>query len=225
MKFRLFMTSIALMVGQFVEAQTNIFPVYSYGAWSGGSGDYSNTTNAQLKLASSSGYVRVLHVSTDATVNAIYNFQTGKNVYWGETSDNGGYFFRGRSFYVNDGNVGIGTNDTKGYKLAVNGHAIFTKVKVKAFNTWPDYVFDTAYQLPPLQSIASFIKLHRHLPDVPSAQQVADEGIDLGDNQAVLLKKIEELTLYLIEQDKQLQALKEEVRELRKAVNVEKLNQ
>jgi len=112
-------------------------------------------------------------------------------------------------FCINsNGNVGIGTTDPKEYKLAVNGPAVFTKVVVRANSgNWPDYVFAPTYQLPSLQEVEAFIKEHKHLPEVPSAKEVEEKGLDLGDNQAILLKKIEELTLYVIEQDKRLQKL------------------
>ena len=113
------------------------------------------------------------------------------------------------------GNVGIGTTAPQGYKLAVNGDAIFTKAKVKLFANWPDYVFHYTYRLRPLAELEKFIEQNKHLPDVPSAAEVEKNGLDLGDNQALLLKKIEELTLYVIElkkeneqQQKEIQALK-----------------
>ena len=97
-----------------------------------------------------------------------------------------------------DGDVSIGTIDAKNYKLAVNGSAIFTKAVVKPNANWPDYVFEPGYNLPSLQSVEAFIKANKHLPDVPTVQEVATNGIDLGENQTVLLKKTEELTLYVI---------------------------
>ena len=110
------------------------------------------------------------------------------------------------SFLAN-GNVGIGTTDTKGYKFAVNGDAVFTKVVVKAYGSWPDYVLDSAYKLRPLEKVAQYIRDNHHLPEIPSADSVANAGIDVGANQAALLKKIEELTLYVIEQQQQLDRL------------------
>lgn len=98
-----------------------------------------------------------------------------------------------------NGNVGIGTIDPKGYRLAVNGDAIFTKIKVKQYSNWPDYVFASNYNLPTLAEVEKFIRDNSHLPGVPSAKEVEKNGLDLGDNQALLLKKIEELTLYMIE--------------------------
>jgi hypothetical protein len=116
------------------------------------------------------------------------------------------------------GNVGVYTNDTKGYQFAVNGQAIFNKVVVKAY-PWSDFVFDSVYRLAPLGSVEKFIKANHHLPDVPAADSVERNGIDVGGNQAVLLKKIEELTLYLIQQEKELQELKQRDREMERQLN------
>jgi hypothetical protein len=113
------------------------------------------------------------------------------------------------------GNVGIGTADPKGYKLAVNGNAIFEKVKVQPYLNWSDYVFYPNYRLRPLSEVEQYIKQYQHLPEVPSAAEVEKNGLDLGDNQATLLKKIEELTLYLIEQNKEIAKKNNEVAELK----------
>ncbi|WP_205509897.1 hypothetical protein [Longitalea arenae] len=110
------------------------------------------------------------------------------------------------------GNVGInsalaiGTTDTKGHKLAVAGSAIFTKVTVKTY-PWPDYVFNASYRLRPLSEVEQYIKQHHHLPEVASAAEVEKNGLDLGNNQAALLKKIEELTLYVIDLEKRMKEL------------------
>ncbi|MGN6495696.1 MAG: hypothetical protein ACTHLE_27140, partial [Agriterribacter sp.] len=120
-----------------------------------------------------------------------------------------------------NGNVAIGTSDAQGYKLAVNGDAIFTKVKVKTHSTWPDYVFHRSYKLRPLKDLESYIKKNNHLPDIPSTNEVKKNGLDLGDNQALLLRKIEELTLYIIDQDKkiaELQGTNKKVEEQRKSI-------
>jgi hypothetical protein len=113
-----------------------------------------------------------------------------------------------------NGNVGIGTTDTKGYKLAVNGDAIFTKIKVKSFAAWPDYVFEEDYVLPALSEVEQFIKTNKYLPDIPSAKEVKENGIDVEEMNRKLLQKVEELTLYLIQQQKEITALKEQVNSL-----------
>jgi hypothetical protein len=115
-----------------------------------------------------------------------------------------------------DGNIGIATGDTKGYRLAVNGDAIFTKVKLKQYGAWPDYVFEGGYLLRPLSELEAFIKDNKHLPEVPSAAEMEKNGLDVGENQALLLKKIEELTLYIIEQNKKTEPLATEVDALKK---------
>lgn len=105
------------------------------------------------------------------------------------------------------GNVGIGMNNTdNGYKLAVNGDVAAKRIQVTP-SGWPDYVFDSAYALPGLPEVERFIQSNKHLPGMPSAAAVEKTGVDLGGNQAVLLKKIEELTLYIIEQNKRIEKL------------------
>ncbi|MBN9300142.1 MAG: hypothetical protein J0I41_24300 [Filimonas sp.] len=107
-----------------------------------------------------------------------------------------------------NGNVGIGTvNPTQ--KLAVNGTVLAKKVKVsQAASDWPDYVFDSSYQLPALDSVSSFIQVNKHLPDMPSAAAVEKDGHDVGEVQKQLLKKVEELTLYVIAMNKENATLK-----------------
>lgn len=121
--------------------------------------------------------------------------------------------------FLTDGSVGIGTTSTQGYKLAVNGSAIFTKVVVKLYNTWPDYVFDTSYKLPSLRYIESYVANNKHLPDMPTTEETETTGIDIGKNQTLLLKKVEELTLYMIDLNKKMDILSKENDELKKKVN------
>jgi hypothetical protein len=144
-----------------------------------------------------------------------------QNVNSGVISSNGANIFISPLFNVStcflvDGSVGIGTTDTKGYKFAVNGSSVFTKVVVKAVGSWPDYVFDSTYQLRPLEKVEQYIRDNHHLPEIPSADSVEKAGIDVGANQATLLKKVEELTLYMIGQQQQLDRLTEKDRHLEK---------
>jgi hypothetical protein len=115
---------------------------------------------------------------------------------------------------MSNGNVGIGTTDTKGYKLAVNGNAVFAKAVVKLPGLWPDYVFHSNYRLRPLSEVEEYIKQYHHLPEVPSAEEVKKNGLDIGDSQATLLKKLEEMTLYMIEQNKKILELETKVKAL-----------
>lgn len=119
-----------------------------------------------------------------------------------------------------NGNVGIGTSNPQA-KLAVKGTVFAEKVKVTLAPTdWPDYVFDSTYRLAPLSEIEKFIRVNRHLPDVPSARVVAANGVDIGDNQAMLLKKIEELTLYIIDQDRKSSAQQKSIEKLEQQISV-----
>jgi hypothetical protein len=100
-----------------------------------------------------------------------------------------------------DGDVGIGTS-TPNAKLAVNGKIRAQEIKVETAN-WPDYVFTKGYHLPSLEETEQHIKEKGHLPGIPSAEEVKANGVDLGEMNAKLLQKIEELTLLLIEKDKE----------------------
>lgn len=101
------------------------------------------------------------------------------------------------------GAVGIGTptpcstGAPTGCALSVNG-AIQAK-EVVVNTGWSDYVFDAGYHLQPLSEVAAYVKENKHLPGIPSAQEVAEKGISVGDIQAKLLAKIEELTLHMID--------------------------
>lgn len=101
-----------------------------------------------------------------------------------------------------------------GYSLAVGGKVLAEEVRVKQISEWADYVFQPDYPLTPLPDVRDYIAMHHHLPDVPSASEVAESGIGLGEMQVTLLRKIEELTLHLIDQHETISALQSELVEL-----------
>ena len=103
------------------------------------------------------------------------------------------------------GNVGIGTTTPGVWRLAVNGSIRAKEIKVET--GWADFVFEDTYNLPTLKEVEQHIKDKGHLQDIPSAQEVSENGILLGEMNSKLLQKIEELTLYTIEQEKRIQAL------------------
>jgi hypothetical protein len=110
------------------------------------------------------------------------------------------------SMRINEnGNIGIGTA-TPDSKLSVNGNIHAKEVKIDLVG-WPDYVFEMAYKLPSLQHVEQHIKDKGHLQDIPSAKEVAKNGVLLGEMNAKLLQKIEELTLYTIAQEKKINSL------------------
>lgn len=114
-----------------------------------------------------------------------------------------------------NGNVSIGTTDSKGFRLAVNGKAIAEEIVVKLHGNWPDYVFEDGHILPSLLETEQYIIKNHHLPEVPTAQDIENGGLNLGEMNALLLKKVEELTLYLIEQKKQLDSQQQEITALK----------
>ncbi len=114
------------------------------------------------------------------------------------------------------GNVGIGTKDTKGFKLGVNGKIAATEVKVATYNNWADFVFEKEYKLPTLTEVENHIKEKGHLENIPSAKEVEKNGFFLGEMDAKLLQKIEELTLYTIDQEKKLNTQNTRIEKLEK---------
>ncbi len=95
------------------------------------------------------------------------------------------------------------------YKLTVTGKIICEELKVKLVSSvWPDYVFDKKYKLPTLSDVEKFIAKNNHLPNIPSAAEVEKNGIEVGDMQKKMMEKIEELTLYIIDLQKQVDILK-----------------
>lgn len=114
-----------------------------------------------------------------------------------------------------DGNIGIGTTNPGTYKLAVEGRIGAREIQVK-IGSWADFVFHDKYCLKPLSEVEKFIKEHKHLPDVPKESEVLKNGIDLGQMNAILLQKIEELTLYMLEFKKENERQAQEILELKK---------
>ncbi len=130
----------------------------------------------------------------------------------------------GNSFF-NGGNVGIGTENPDA-KLTVKGTVHAEEVKVDLSVPGPDYVFENDYPLPSLDEVAIYIGEHKHLPEVPSAKEMEANGVELGEMNMVLLRKVEELTLYVIElkrendqQREQTMRQQQEIEKLKKALN------
>jgi hypothetical protein len=112
--------------------------------------------------------------------------------------------------------IGMGTNNVNctncsGYKLFVKDGIKTEKVKVEiaSINGWADYVFEDSYQLMSLENVERFIKKNKHLPEVPSAEEAVEEGIELKEMNVLLLKKVEELTLHIIELNKRVKELEQ----------------
>lgn len=166
----------------------SIYGLYSENHLNGG---YSGTVyGAYLKATttgtSSTKYMYGLYSEVSGTVEA--------NRYAG--------YFKGGKVVIMEGNVGVGyTNPT--VKLDVNGIVRATDVKV-CLNQGCDYVFEPDYKLMPLSELSTFVKTKKHLPEVAPAAVMESEGINLSEMNALLLKKVEELTLYIIEIEQRL---------------------
>ena len=119
---------------------------------------------------------------------------------------------------LSDGSVGIGTDKTSGYKLAVDGGvgqcAIHARDVMVDPNPWSDYVFADGYRNAPLSEVEAQIKSQHHLPGVPSAKDMVEKGVNLAQMDAILLGKVEELTLHLIEHEKTIKAQAERIEKL-----------
>jgi hypothetical protein len=140
------------------------------------------------------------------------------------------------TLYYRDAST-LASSDIIGSSLAINGPA---KAKSLTLSTtakdWPDFVFDSSYKKMDLQAVHNYVRQHHHLPGIASASDIADKGINVAENQAALLKKIEELTLYAVDQDStikkqqqqldlqtsEIELLKKEMEALRKAILKEK---
>lgn len=124
---------------------------------------------------------------------------------------------QGNSFF-NGGNVGIGTDNPQKL-LDVKGTIHAQNIEVD-LNGWSDFVFDKDYKLPTLLEIEAHINEHNRLPDIPSEKQVKEEGINIGEMQAKLLQKIEELTLYVIDQNKKIEEQQQQIETLKSVISV-----
>ncbi len=153
----------------------------------------------------------------------VFQKQTAKNVIFNlnnSANDGNNAFFFGDSqntrtlSILNNGRVGIGTG-TPDSELSVNGTVHARKVLVDLVG-WPDFVFAKNYQLPTLIEVEKHIKEEGHLQNIPDAKEVEENGVELGEMTSKLLQKIEELTLYTIEQQKLIEKLQKDLEELKK---------
>ncbi len=218
---------ICLLAHQFSFSQTNV--INSTGPV--GIGTTTPVTGTYLHVYRNvTGNYNPLVMMQDALAGGFTQFGlkgTGRTFHIG-VGNTGASFGLSNKFFIWDqnavlprfvidanGSVGIGTtNIDNSYKLFVEGGIRSRKLKVDQ-TTWPDYVFHSTYQLTPLPDVEKFISQNKHLPEVPSAKEVETNGLDVGETQAVLLKKIEELTLYIIDLNKRLEEVEKENRDFK----------
>jgi trimeric autotransporter adhesin len=178
----------------------------------GSAGDY-GSVGFGYKYTNAGGHT---FVSTDWASQLV--FEAGGFNFKGSTTTGntgGAVTFTNFMKITETGNVGIGTTlatNPNGYKLAVNGKIGAKDVQVETSSTtWPDYVFAQDYRLPSLAEVEKFIQENNHLENVPSGTEIEKNGHSLGEMDKILLKKVEELTLYVIQQQKEIEALKKKI--------------
>ncbi len=137
----------------------------------------------------------------------VYGYASGGSENWG------GYF--PEKTYTNELRVG-GTKGASGFVACINGKLIATEVRVQPTASWPDYVFAKDYKLISLEELENIINANKHLPGIPTASSVEENGIMLGEMQTKAMEKIEELTLYIIQLSKENKALNERIEKLEK---------
>ncbi|MEQ5790803.1 hypothetical protein J4E06_07050 [Muricauda sp. NFXS6] len=178
-----------------------------YAAFGDNSGDYNNWGPLQATYTFTVDHeLNNVVQGTDSFSITFVNVPTGSgSSIWSESGTTASYA----------GNVAIGRNSVpSGYALAVDGHVRTREVRVDQ-DTWPDYVFNKDYRLLSLQEVQEYIGTHGHLPNIPSADVVTSQGVQLGTMNRLLLEKIEELTLYILEQQRQIDQLQSDVKRLK----------
>jgi hypothetical protein len=180
-------------------------------------------TNSGVGRLSVSGITAEISFSNRATSSFVESPSLGER--WviyneGTATDGKLRFWSGedKAVITKEGNVGIGTTSPDA-KLAVKGQVHAQEVKVDLNGAVaPDYVFDKDYKLCSLEEIKNYIDQNKHLPGVPSAKEMEKNGVQLGEMNMLLLKKIEELTLYVIEKDKEIKALKMDMERMKNKI-------
>jgi len=147
----------------------------------------------------------ILSISTKGLAQTAITLKGSSSAIWLQTSPTQASL----NSNITELNIGAGAMP-KGYKMAVNGKILTKGLKVQA-DGWADFVFDSAYQLLPLESVEKFIQKEKHLPAVPAQSEIIEEGIDMETMLRLQMQKIEELTLYLIELDKQNKKLADKI--------------
>jgi hypothetical protein len=147
----------------------------------------------------------------EAGVQRGYLWYVNNDVNLGTSNSAGKMFLNSSQINMQTAQVTIGTSiaTPSTYKLGVGGRIICEELKVKLQSAgWPDYVFANNYKLKPLEEVENFIKINKHLPNIPSAQVIDKEGLEVGEMQRRMMEKIEELTLYIIDLKKEVDVLK-----------------
>ncbi len=202
-------TAIGSMAGEYNQGNNNVYVGQQSGQNAQGSGNlflgYASGLNEsgsnKLYISNSYGSNPLIKGEFD---NKLLRINVGPT-----NSANQGYFA------IGDFDATSPMTIAPGYRLIVQDGIITEKIKIalKESSFWADYVFEEDYKLKPLQEVEHFVKQNKHLPNVPSAAEVLENGIDIATMNSKLLEKVEELTLYIIEQEKEVKRTKKELEE------------
>ena len=178
---------------------------------SGNVGIGNSSPNAKLDV---SGRVRVVQngeaIAIDGTDPNIGFWRNGAFHSWIGQYSNEMYIASNDKLHIDADQIAIGAvqSTANNYKLTVTGKIICEELKVELTANWPDYVFGEDYQLKPLHELKSYIATNKHLPNIPKASEVEKDGLEVGEMNRKLLEKVEELTLYIIDLQEQVDQLK-----------------
>lgn len=186
------------------------------------SGGYTGMYMGTSGLSNGYNYIQSVQAGGQAYGNLILN-AAGGNIGIGTASPtsrldiNGTFSVAGdgvnKAIQVdNQGRVAIGSKFANNYWFSVNGNMICEELKVQLATAWPDYVFHPAYKLRTFDELRQFIRHNNHLPDIPEASVIEQEGINVGDMHKRTIEKIEELTLYILQLEERIQKLEQPTR-------------
>lgn len=196
-----------------IDAVSTPQPGYGYGVY--GEGGYMGVRGLANSTTYSSYSYGVYGTATGTGSSGIrigvYGYASGGSTNWGS-------YFVGSNYMSGDLRIGT-TSAATGYALSVNGKIACTEVLVQALASWPDYVFKKDYKLMSLDNLEQSIRENGHLPGLPSAQEIESNGLHLGNMQKQVVEKVEELTLYTIEQGKLLKEQGTMLQELKKEMD------
>lgn len=168
--------------------------------------NYANWTNISGGASNKTIYGSYINMASASGANK-YGYYINNPGHWAS-------YFNGKSYISESLSIGT-TNGATGYKLSVNGKVICEELKVELDQAWPDYVFEEDYELRSIQEMEESIQANGHLPGIPSAKEIEENGLEIGDMQKRMMEKIEELSLYIIDLDKKNKDLQQQILDLK----------
>lgn len=170
--------------------------------------------NGTITVNVTNGSTLIFKTPTTGAYQIAEHYQAGIRRAWVGISNSGDYTIKKE----NGGSIVL-----DGAIVRVNNKLIATEINVKTY-VWADYVFGKGYKLKTPEELENFITANKHLPNIPSAAEVEKEGVNLANMDAKLLEKVEELTLYMLAQQKQIAAQQEQIKKLEEKIVASKEN-